>query len=773
MENPSLLEQLRLPGDIKDLSLDQLNELCDEIRNKIINTVSKNGGHLASNLGVVELTVALHYVFDLPQDQIVWDVGHQCYTHKILTGRLDQISTIRKENGLSGFPKRCESIYDSFNAGHSSTSISAAFGIASAKSITGDQSKTIAVIGDGALSGGLAYEGLNNAGRFKKNFIVILNDNNMSISRNVGSMARYLAEIRMKPGYIKIKERVEAILNHIPVVGGHIRNFLQSSKSALKNMIYKSTLFEDMGFLYYGPVDGHDMKKLISVFRLAKQSTKPILIHLKTKKGKGYSFAEQNPKDFHGISAFDIETGEPLSGGSDGFSGVFGQVLCDFARDDQRICAITAAMKIGTGLSEFSHLYRERFFDVGIAEGHAVTFAAGLAAGGMLPVFAVYSTFLQRSYDQIIHDAAMQHMKVVLAIDRAGLVGEDGETHQGVFDTAFLNEIPEVTVFSPSYFQEIKPSLQKALYGCSGVAAVRYPRGGEGYRPAGFLSSGGAFDVWGDPKAELMLVTYGRLFSYACHAKEALHKLGIEICILKLNQIKPIETECISLCLEKRRVFFFEEGILNGGIGETFGYLLQKNHYPGEFYLNAIEQGILICSTGGQLVQRIDHLNDVVHMPLGQNQAQVAGGCIQSGLGEALTQTMLVGTNALNEVAKPLHQYAAAQHITQGGNVLAIGIGLLKGGGKAVGNQQSKVGILTAKGRIGIGMAIYRNQTVNIFRYDMTIGIHAEGTDLIVILLGAVNQLGLIDNAGDMLKDFCGKLYTNAQIHLIVDQGKL
>ena len=593
MENPSLLEQLRLPGDIKDLSLDQLNELCDEIRNKIINTVSKNGGHLASNLGVVELTVALHYVFDLPQDQIVWDVGHQCYTHKILTGRLDQISTIRKENGLSGFPKRCESIYDSFNAGHSSTSISAAFGIASAKSITGDQSKTIAVIGDGALSGGLAYEGLNNAGRFKKNLIVILNDNNMSISRNVGSMARYLAEIRMKPGYIKIKERVEAILNHIPVVGRHIRNFLQSSKSALKNMIYKSTLFEDMGFLYYGPVDGHDMKKLISVFRLAKQSTKPILIHLKTKKGKGYSFAEQNPKDFHGISAFDIETGEPLSGGSDGFSGVFGQVLCDFARDDQRICAITAAMKIGTGLSEFSHLYRERFFDVGIAEGHAVTFAAGLAAGGMLPVFAVYSTFLQRSYDQIIHDAAMQHMKVVLAIDRAGLVGEDGETHQGVFDTAFLNEIPEVTVFSPSYFQEIKPSLQKALYGCSGVAAVRYPRGGEGYRPAGFLSSGGAFDVWGDPKAELMLVTYGRLFSYACHAKEALHKLGIEICILKLNQIKPIETECISLCLEKRRVFFFEEGILNGGIGETFGYLLQKNHYPGEFYLNAIEEAFV------------------------------------------------------------------------------------------------------------------------------------------------------------------------------------
>ena len=593
MDNPSLLEQLQLPGDIKDLSLEQLNELCDEVRNRIINTVSKNGGHLASNLGVVELTVALHYVFDLPQDQIVWDVGHQCYTHKILTGRLDQIGTIRKEHGLSGFPKRCESIYDSFNAGHSSTSISAAFGIASAKNITGDNSKTIAVIGDGALSGGLAYEGLNNAGRYKKNFIVILNDNNMSISHNVGSMARYLAAIRMKPGYVRTKERVETILNHIPLVGKHIRNFLHSSKSALKNMIYKSTLFEDMGFLYYGPVDGHDMKKLISVFQLAKQSTKPILIHLKTKKGKGYSFAEQNPKDFHGISAFDIETGEPLSGGSEGFSGVFGQVLCDFAREDQRICAITAAMKMGTGLSEFSHLYRERFFDVGIAEGHAVTFAAGLAAGGMLPVFAVYSTFLQRSYDQIIHDAAMQHMKVVLAIDRAGLVGEDGETHQGIFDTAFLNEIPEVAIFAPSYFQEMKPCFDKALYDCPGVAAVRYPRGKEGYRPADFRSSDGAFDLYGNPDTDVILVTYGRLFSCACLAKEALHKHGIEICILKLNQVKPIAEECTTKCMDKKHVFFFEEGILSGGIGETFGYLLQKKHYAGEFHLTAIEDAFV------------------------------------------------------------------------------------------------------------------------------------------------------------------------------------
>lgn len=588
MNNPSWLEQLKLPGDIKQLSLEQLDEVCQEIRERIINTVSRTGGHLASNLGVVELTVALHYVFDLPQDQVVWDVGHQCYTHKILTGRLGQMDTIRQENGLSGFPKRSESIYDSFNAGHSSTSISAAFGLAYAKHISGDTSKTIAVIGDGALSGGLAYEGLNNAGRFKKNFIVILNDNTMSISRNVGSMARYLAGIRMKPGYIRTKKRVETFLIHIPLIGKHIRNFLHSSKSLIKNMIYKSTLFEDMGFLYYGPADGHDMKRLIDIFQLAKKSTKPIFIHLITKKGKGYSFAEENPKDFHGISAFDVETGEPLSEGSEGFSSVFGKTICGLAQEDQRVCAITAAMKIGTGLSEFSRNFRDRFFDVGIAEGHAVTFAAGLAAGGQLPVFAVYSTFLQRSYDQIIHDAAMQQMKVVLAIDRAGLVGEDGETHQGIFDAAFLNEIPNVTVYAPTYFQEMAPSFQRALYGCSGVAAVRYPRGGEGYRPSDFEPSGNMFDLYGTAEAPIMLVTYGRLFSYACRAKEALRAQGQDICVLKLNRIKPIDEKSVAACKEKNRVFFFEEGILSGGIGETFGYLLQKNHFQGRFHLTAI-----------------------------------------------------------------------------------------------------------------------------------------------------------------------------------------
>ena len=579
MQNEQLLQKINSPADLKMLTLDEMKLLAGEIRQLIIDVVSKNGGHLASNLGVVELTVALHYVFDLPQDQIVWDVGHQCYTHKILTGRLDQISTIRKENGLSGFPKRCESIYDSFNAGHSSTSISAAFGIASAKSITGDQSKTIAVIGDGALSGGLAYEGLNNAGRFKKNFIVILNDNNMSISRNVGSMARYLAEIRMKPGYIKIKERVEAILNHIPVVGRHIRNFLQSSKSALKNMIYKSTLFEDMGFLYYGPVDGHDMKKLISVFRLAKQSTKPILIHLKTKKGKGYSFAEQNPKDFHGISAFDIETGEPLSGGSDGFSGVFGQVLCDFARDDQRICAITAAMKIGTGLSEFSHLYRERLFDVGIAEEHAVTSAAGMAAAGLKPVVAVYSSFLQRAYDQILHDVCIQDLPVLFAIDRAGLVGSDGETHQGIFDISFLSLVPGMNIMAPKNCWELQDMLEFGV-NFDAPLAIRYPRG-QAYRgleefraPVEYGKAEMLYE-----ESEIALFALGSMVSTGEHVREKLKEKGQPCTLVNARFVKPLDTDMIDrLCKTHKLIVTMEENVLRGGMGMYVTKYIHEKH---------------------------------------------------------------------------------------------------------------------------------------------------------------------------------------------------
>lgn len=470
-----ILDQISCSRNLKGLSNEELIKLCEEIREKIITTVSKNGGHLASNLGVVELTVALHTVFDCPKDQIVWDVGHQCYTHKMLTGRLDKIDTIRTKGGLSGFQRRDESICDPLSTGHSSTSISSAFGLAAAKNLKGEDGSVIAVIGDGALSGGLAYEGMNNAGSFKRNFIVILNDNKMSISRNVGSMARYLSAIRMRSTYLKAKNVVDAILVKIPVLGDFMKKIILKSKSALKKLINNGTIFEGMGFKYFGPIDGHDIKKLIKVLTIAKNWDRPILIHINTVKGKGYHYAEKNPKAFHGTSGFDVKNGLKSIPKSD-FSSVFGRELFNLAKDDARICAITAAMKLGTGLSYFARNFKNRFFDVGIAEEHAVTFAGGLSAGGMLPVFAVYSTFLQRSYDQIIHDVSLQNLKVVFAIDRAGIVGEDGETHQGIFDVALLNTIPGSVIYAPSYFDEVSGMLKKAFYEGSGIAAIRYPR---------------------------------------------------------------------------------------------------------------------------------------------------------------------------------------------------------------------------------------------------------------------------------------------------------
>jgi len=584
----NLLNRIDSPKDLQKLSLPELNALCDEIREKIITTVSTNGGHLASNLGVVELTVALHKVFGSTEDKIVWDVGHQSYTHKILTGRRDKISTIRMQGGLSGYPNRAESKYDPFNAGHSSTSISAALGLANAKMLNGDSSgHVVAVIGDGALTGGLAYEGLNNAGRFKKNFVVILNDNKMSISRNVGSIARYLAHIRTKPGYFRVKGNVETTLDHIPMIGKPMHHMLSKSKAALKQVLYNSTLFEDMGFYYYGPFDGHDLEKLIDVLENTKNIEHPILLHILTQKGKGYSFAEQNPGAFHGISCFDIKTGKSASSGEN-FSSIFGNNICTLAAQDDKICAITAAMALGTGLSDFAKQFPTRFFDTGIAEEHAVTFAGGLAAGGMLPVCAIYSTFLQRGYDQIIHDAALQRVKVTLAIDRAGVVGEDGETHQGIFDVAFLNTIPNITVYSPTYYDELYFDFDQALYHCDGVSAVRYPRGKQMFRPFDFESSHNAFDTYGDDQADIAIVTYGRLFSFACKAISLLEKAGIQARIVKLNRIKPIDADAVSCAAKAKKVFFFEEAIEQGGVGEHFDYLLTSIDFLGKFYLRGI-----------------------------------------------------------------------------------------------------------------------------------------------------------------------------------------
>ena len=584
----ALLDTINSPQDLKKLSLSELQDLCGEIRQLIIQTVGHNGGHLASNLGVVELTVALHYVLDLPEDKIVWDVGHQAYTHKILSGRREQIKTIRQKDGLSGFPRPQESPYDAFAVGHASTSISAALGIAKASQLMGKENKVVAVIGDGALTGGLAYEGLNNAGRLHRNFIVILNDNGMSISPNVGNIARYLAHMRAGQPYLNAKGSIERALENIPVIGEPIQNGLRHAKKKVKSLIYNSTIFEDLGFMYYGPFDGHDLRTLINVFRTVSSFSRPILIHLHTSKGKGYTFAEDNPDAFHGVPAFDVQKGLSSNVKGESFSDVFGKAICQFARQEKRLCAITAAMQIGTCLTRFRQLYPTRFFDVGIAEEHAITFAGGLAAGGMIPICAIYSTFLQRGYDQIIHDAAIQQVKMVLAIDRAGIVGEDGETHQGVFDAAFLNGIPNVTIYAPAYYDELQCFLQRAIFETPGVSAVRYPRGKSLYRPKTYTSGCKDYSLYMDDNPQVLLVTYGRLFSFTAKASERLHELGLSVGVLKLNCIKPLAEEVFTIALNTQSVYFFEEGMEMGGIGEHFIASLMKRGYQGRVFLRGI-----------------------------------------------------------------------------------------------------------------------------------------------------------------------------------------
>lgn len=613
MSEKKTLNDIQSPSQLKDLSMEEMNDIAGEIRELIIQTVSQNGGHLASNLGVVELTLAIHQVFDAPNDKIVWDVGHQCYAHKILTGRMEQIHTIRTENGISGFPKISESDYDAFNAGHSSTSISAAYGMKCASHLQGKESYTVAVIGDGALTGGLAFEGLNNAGQSKENFIIILNDNKMSISQNVGSIAAYLKSVRIAPSYLNAKSRVQHVLSKVPLLGKPMTKGIKNIKKFIRTKVQKehNTLFEDLGYVYYGPFDGHSIPQLIKTLNAAKRIKGPVLVHVLTQKGKGYIHAEKNPKNYHGIYSFDIKTGESHKSGI-GFSDVFGQTLCSFAETDDRICAITAAMQLGTGLSDFARQYKERFFDVGIAEEHAVTFAAGLATAGIIPVFAVYSTFLQRAYDQIIHDAAMQEHHIVLAVDRAGLVGEDGETHQGIFDVSFLNTIPNVTVFCPAYYSELQQMLETALFHTDNVAVVRYPRGSESQIPQGYVYDSSAdFSLFGDKEQnDILIVTYGRLFGYACQAAEALKEKGISVCILKLNKIKPLNEDAVFAALPFNNIFFFEEGISNGGVGEHFSFKLLTSGYKGKFTLNAIDDIYVPQATVASSLHRLKFDSD-------------------------------------------------------------------------------------------------------------------------------------------------------------------
>lgn len=574
-----ILDTIKSAGEIKKLNKNQLERLCEELRDEIIDKVSETGGHLASNLGAVELTVALHYVFDSPDDPVIWDVGHQCYSHKILTGR--DISGIRTEGGLSGFPKSSESEHDLFVAGHASTALSAALGIAEAKKITGDEHSVIAVVGDGAFSGGMVYEAMNNAGRSKTNLVVVLNDNEMSISHNVGAMAKYLADIRSRESYFHFKDSLEHALLKIPLIGKGIFTVLRKIKTFFKDMFFSSNTFEHLGFTYLGPVDGHDIERLIRTLRRAQIIKRPVFVHINTVKGKGYEPAEKNPSKFHGVAPFDKETGELKKESGNSFSSEFGKALCNLAEKDDKICAITAAMTDGTGLREFSEKFEDRFFDVGIAEEHAMTFAAGLSAGGMKPVFAVYSTFLQRAYDQILHDASIEPKHVVIGIDRAGIVGGDGETHQGTFDVPILTSIPGTTIYSPSDYSELENSLKKALYG-SGVQAVRYPRGSEKSVPDKFSINYSDYDLF-EGTSDCLIVTYGRLFSEAAFAAE---ETGASV--LKLGKIFPVEHEIIEISKKYKNVFFYEESVENGSIAEHFGNLLNKSGFSGKYKIQCV-----------------------------------------------------------------------------------------------------------------------------------------------------------------------------------------
>lgn len=582
-----LLCKIKSPDDVKKLNEAQISLLCEEIRECIITTVSKNGGHLASNLGAVELTVALHRSFSSPEDAIIFDVGHQCYTHKLLTGRFDKFSTIRTENGLSGYMKPSESEHDAFITGHSSNSISAAYGIYRAKRLKGENGTAVAVIGDGAMTGGMAYEALNNVGSGRNNFIVVLNDNKMSISRNVGALARSLTKMRNKPHYHHFKFTLSRILNAVPVIGKPLYNLIYTIKEDIKGLVYKNNFFTALGFNYLGPVDGHNVKAMEQLFEIAKTYSRPSLIHVITTKGKGYSYAESSPKSYHGVSPFDVEKGTTESGKLT-FSDVAGAALCSLAEKDDKICAITAAMTSGTGLTAFAGKYKSRFFDVGIAEQHAVTFSAGLAATGMKPFFVVYSSFLQRGFDQVIHDIAIGGFPVRLLIDRAGIVGEDGETHQGLFDVPFLTSVPNIMVFSPCYYRELERDIIRAAE-TETFCAIRYPRGCEKEEPDCDFSEDYTL-IKGE--SEKLIITYGRLFSDALEAK----KNRPELNILKLNKIYPLSDDCFNVIKAFKEVHFFEESIKNGGIGELCAARLLEDGFRGKYKIHAIDGKFVPCA---------------------------------------------------------------------------------------------------------------------------------------------------------------------------------
>lgn len=600
-----ILDQIQKPSDIKAFDYPRIAELGEEIRACLINNIAHTGGHLASNLGVVELTMAIHRVFDSPSDQIIFDVGHQCYVHKLLTGRYNDFNSLRQMDGLSGFPNPQESVHDPLKTGHSSTAISSAVGLLKALQLKGENDRyVVSIVGDGAMTGGLSYEGLNNGGKMNGNLIVVLNDNDMSISKNVGSLADYLAKIRSRQSYFKFKDILTRITQGTPFVGKAFYKFFQKIKRALKSVFYQGNIFENMGFVYFGPIDGHNQRTLERVLNRAKELKRPCLIHVKTVKGKGYTFAEEQPSSFHGLGSFDVETGKQSADKKADFSSVFGDELCALAKKDPRICAITAAMASGCGLTDFSKQFPDRFFDVGIAEQHALTFAGGLAKNGMKPVFAVYSSFLQRGYDQVIHDLALQGHSMTICIDRAGIVGEDGETHQGLFDIPMLLPIPNVSIYSPSTYDELRAALNRSIYE-EGVSVVRYPRGSA---PSEQLSFDDAdADVhWYGNNADFCIASYGRV---VIPCLKAIRSAKIPVTFLKMNKISPLSNQDIERLLQYKKILFVEECFENGGVGSHLGNVLINRGFNG-IYRNVGIKNIFMHSGKPSELLKECHLDE-------------------------------------------------------------------------------------------------------------------------------------------------------------------
>ena len=615
-----ILECINSPCDIKQLDDQQLRQLCEELREFLVANVAKTGGHLASNLGVVELTVAIHRVFDTTRDRLVFDVGHQCYVHKALTGRRDRFDSLRQFDGLSGFPKPWESVHDAFIAGHASSSVSVALGMACARSCEKADYHVLALTGDGALTGGLSFEGLNDAGASGEPMIVILNDNGMSIDANVGGLSGHLSDLRTKPGYNALKQRYRQALTHSNV-GQRLYRISRSVKQGLKHSLLPgSTMFEDMGFHYMGPVDGHDLEQLTQTLRWAKEQGGPVLVHVHTVKGKGYRYAEQEPGRFHGVSPFDTSSGQPLKASGASYSSVFGQTLTELARENPKICAISAAMVDGTGLTPFAKEFPHRFFDVGIAEGHAVAMAAGMAKQGSVPVFAVYSSFLQRGFDMLIHDVALSGVHVVFGVDRAGLVGADGETHHGCFDPIYLAQVPHMTVLCPASFAELRYMLRQAIEEMDGPVAVRYPRGGEErYREC----CGAEMMTCLREGKDCTIVSYGTLINEALGAADLLQKKGIEAAVVKLNRIAPLDPAYVKEKLGNIKCLLVLEDCVNTGcVGQRLAAtMLQSGVAPQKLILKNSGDAFVQQGTVAQLYRAVgldaqsvaDALKEVLH----------------------------------------------------------------------------------------------------------------------------------------------------------------